>query len=85
MCIAAMITPGMQNTDGPPAQDFRTLAPSPTTSFHYLTKPQVHLGHAPGFGVLDVFVGCLLLPQQFPGPRQFRQAPVTDQPAGGVP
>ena len=27
----------------------------------------------------------LLLPQHFPGPRQFRQAPVTDQPAGGVP
>ena len=26
MCIAAMITPGMQNTDGPPAQDLRTPA-----------------------------------------------------------
>ena len=27
----------------------------------------------------------LLLPQHFPGPRQFRQAAVTNQPAGGVP
>jgi hypothetical protein len=32
-----------------------------------------------------VLMRKLLLPQYFPGPRQFRQAAVTDQLAGGVP
>jgi hypothetical protein len=44
------------------------------------------IGAASGWTSTDRPVDAkLLLPQHFPGPRQFRQAAVTDQPAGGVP
>ena len=102
MCIATMITPGMQNTDCPPAQDLRTPAcPSSRQalarggSVAFRCPPQcviARFGTLAAIGATPVGTSTerrvdakLLLPQHFPGPRQFRQAPVTDQPAGGVP
>jgi hypothetical protein len=82
-----MITPGMQNTDPinspSPHQCRRFSLPAPGRDSQVRHVGR-HRHHPVGTSTERRVDAKLLLPQHFPGPRQFRQAPVTDQPAGGV-